>query len=449
MGEVEQVRRVRPGEALIPARDMPELKGGLTIQARLSQSALGEASFDELYAEIRLDATEVLPEVRPALNVALVIDRSGSMQGEPMAQARAAARAFVEGLSAQDRVALVSFAHTSRVDRPTVLADEAGKRALLSKIEELYASGATNISDGLQDGFEQVKRNREPNTVDRVVLMTDGFPNRGLTTGEGLAALTRSIRNQGVTVSTLGFGTGYNAQMLMAMTEEGAGNHRFIEGAQDMAKAFADELEDLQNTVASGIELYLRPARGVEVLNVYGFSRQQDGKEVRITLGDLRASGQRSVLARLRVPADEAPGEYELLRARAQYVDRFHNAPAQASFALPIKRVRDQAAEASVDKAVMARVEEVLAMSSLQKVLELYEKGQVEQAQRQLDAEQRRSARARKIYGIDESARTRQVDSMRDRVGAQMRAAPRPTSAGSRRMINSVSAESLSISQGE
>lgn len=429
--------------------DGEEIDGALKVQGRLSHAVIGEASFDELYAEIRLEAGELLPDGRPPLNVALVIDRSGSMRGEAMSQARAAAKSFVEALDEEDRVALVSFDHVSRVDVPSVVADREGKMELLAAIERIRASGATNISDGLKDGFIQVEQNREPNTVDRVVLMTDGFPNAGLTTSEGLAALSRTVRNQGVTVSALGFGTGYNAQMLVAMATEGAGNHRYIQDAQDIAKAFTDELDDLQHTAASGIRLYLEPAKGVRILDVYGFSRQQDSDQERITLGDLRAQGRRSVLVRLGVSAEDAPYTQQLLKVRAHYMDRLEEGQAEVQLELDVERSGDGAAvTASINREVMTRVEEVLAMSSLQEIVELYEQGQVERAQRYLEEEQRRSQAARRTYGIEESARTRQIDSMRDRVGGAMRAAPRAASPQGRSVINSVSAESVPMSQG-
>lgn len=438
-----------PGSPTVQPESEASVEGTLEITARLSHGAIGEASFDELYAEIRLVSGDILPDDRPALNVALVLDRSGSMRGEPMTQAREAAKTFVESLGEKDQVALITFDHTSWVEVPTVTTDRAGKQKLLAKIEGLRASGATNISAGLEEGLRQVKQNREPNTVDRVIIMTDGFPNHGLTSTETLSTLARSVRNQGVTVSTLGFGTGYNAQMLVAMAEEGAGNHRYIDGAQEMAQAFADELEDLQNTVASGIELYLRPARGVEILDVYGFSRQREGVEERITLGDLRAQGRRSVIARLRVAGSDAPDVQELLKVRARYMDRIEQGQAQAQSALQVQRVRDQSdVLASVDTEVMTRVEEVLAMRSIQQVLELYERGQVEQAQNHLRQERRRSQQARAAFGISESAPTRQVDTMLDHVEAEMRAAPRPSSRKARRMINSVSAVSVSKTQG-
>ena len=409
----------------------------LHFEAALSHGAILDASFDEIFAEVRVQAGETFPENRPPLNVALVIDRSGSMSGEPMNQAREAARTFVNALEPIDRISIVSFDHQSRIDVQSTLVDEEGRARLNRAIDQMRVGGATNISDGLRDGFEQVRQFREATTVDRVVLMTDGIPNVGISDTEGLKVKTRSIRNEGITVSALGFGTMYNSEMMAAMAVEGAGNFRHIRTSQDLELAFSEELDDLRNTVASGIQLELRPKEGVKIANIYGFNSEDIQGGQRITLGDMHATARRSVIVRLEVDKGRAGSRQDLLGVQSQFVDRIVERPLSANFDLGVQRVRRQKeVDNSVNSQVMARVEEIRTQESLREVMDLYASGQAEQATKRLEVESRRSRRARRTYQIEEeSEEAQRVENTIDRIGTGIRQNPSPRSAPARDMM--------------
>lgn len=421
----------------------------LQLSTRLSHPKVPSASFRDLYAQVDVETGDELPEVRAPLNAALVIDRSGSMRGEPMAQARKAARTFVDALQPQDRVSLVVFDNISEVEVASTTVDEQGRQALHGAIDNLRAGGTTNISGGLRDGFQEVQRHSDPEMLDRVVLMTDGIPNVGITSEEGLAAKTGEIRRHGVTVTTLGFGTQYDADLMVAMAREGAGNFRHISNAADLELAFSDEIEDLQTTVASGVELEFRPAEGVEIENIYGFSTDDFDGGKRISLGELHTEDRRSVVTDLSVDESRVGETRELLDVRVRYVDRLADETVGQQVAATAEVVdSQQLVRQSINSQVMARVEEVRTQESVHEAIDLYASGNAEAAQQQLERERQRVQRKRREYDIDDDAKPAEsVDSTLDRVGAMFRDAA-PGSAGASDSVAAEAEESLSVTQG-
>ena len=422
----------------------------LEVTGRLSHGTIPSASFDELYVEVSLAASERTPERRPPLNVALVIDRSGSMHGEPMVQAREAARTFVNGLGEQDRITLVAFDHESEVlVEPTAVTSE-GRRRLHAAIDRIHAGGTTNISGGLRDGFEAVERQATDEMVNRVILMTDGIPNVGIIDHDGLAGKTRSIRQRGITVSTLGFGPSYDARLMGAMAEEGSGYFRHISNSADLELAFSNELNSLRDTVASGIEVEIRPRPGVKIERVIGFRSEEFSEGHRIAMGGMPAGGRLSAVVRLRIEELPVNADQPLVDVRTEYVDRLSERPARHQLAMAADVSIDQeAVEASVDNRVMARVEQLRTQDTIMEVMELYDRGEQQAATHQLERERRRIRQARQRYEIDEEEETaQQIDMLFDRVDDTVRNVPARSARG-RNSAAEVQVESIQLYRGQ
>ena len=374
-----------PGPAVIDA-------GSLTFTVRLSQGLVDPMGTDELYAEVEIEAVDELPDERPSLNTALVVDRSGSMRTEPMQRAREAAHTFVDGLDSGDRASLVAFDHRSEVVMGSTLLDDAGQQQMHSAIDRLQSSGRTNISGGLQDGFREVDSVESHDGIERIVLMTDGVPNVGITSQEGLAAKAAEMRQQGVAVTTLGFGR-YNAEMMAAMASEGGGNFRHISSAADLEQAFGEELDDIQSTVASDLAVDIFESDGVAVEEVHGFSSQGLRNGERIPVGDMAAGETRSIVVELDVRqlAAEAGEIFDIVDVRPHFVDHIDGGDVDvtASSTIGITEQRE-AIDESTDPYVMDRVEELKTVSAVRQAAELHQQGRSNEAQRRLQEEQRR-----------------------------------------------------------
>ena len=230
-----------------------------------------------------------VPVQRAPINVALVLDRSGSMSGRPLEAAQDAAKRFAGFLGTGDRLTIVTFddeVHTVFGPAP------AGDPAAVEAIERIRAGGSTNLSGGWLQGLSHVKA-ALVDGVNRVVLLTDGQANQGVVDPQQLTGMSGSAVHERVSTTCIGFGAHFNEDLLQAMAKEGAGNYWYVEKDDQMAGIFAEEIEGLvalaaQNVVVE-VELTHPKAAGVSFLQSYPVQVTPDNRW-RITLGDCYAT---------------------------------------------------------------------------------------------------------------------------------------------------------------
>ena len=151
------------------------------------------------YMAVSLTAPEQLHQKRPKVDLSVVLDRSGSMEGEKLSQAKLAARQLIANLDIQDRFSIVSYRTDVKLLMPTTLATESAKQAALMTISEIYSDGGTNLSGGLEMGRQQLASLQDRSRrVQRIVLISDGQANEGIVNPEQLADLASSTADDGV-----------------------------------------------------------------------------------------------------------------------------------------------------------------------------------------------------------------------------------------------------------
>lgn len=231
---------------------------------------------------------------RPPINAVLVLDRSGSMSGEPLAAAIEAARRFAGFLGTNDRLTVVAFD-----DQVTVVSGPApaGDPAVAERIARIRAGGYTNLSGGWLKGLE-LARAGIVDGVNRVVLLTDGQANVGITEPDMLAGMVHGGTDAGISTTCIGFGADFNEDLLQALGREGRGNYWYVERDDQMAGVFEGEIEGLvalgaQNVVVEVRLLHPR-ASGVSFLQHYPVSQLPDGGWS-VSLGDLYATSPLSL----------------------------------------------------------------------------------------------------------------------------------------------------------
>ena len=259
-------------------------------------------------------AGELLGE-RPRLNLALVLDRSGSMNGEPIEQARQAAIAAIRQLQPEDRVSVVSFANDARVDVPSTLVTD--PQRLIRVVENIRASGGTFLEGGWRGGAGQVAEHLDPGALNRIVLLSDGQATHGVQDPREMGSLVAGLTETGISTTAMGFGSHYNETLMMAIAEAGDGNYLHIEDASLLPTIFERELQGLILTTGRRVSLGLEPnsREGVEVAEVLTVLKTTSTG--RLALPNLLDGQPVDVLVRLRVRRPLNAGALQgVMRAR-------------------------------------------------------------------------------------------------------------------------------------
>ncbi len=272
----------------------------------VDHSLLAVESEHRVHAMLELTAPSVDGTERPPLHLALVIDRSGSMMGPKLEAAKNAARFLVERLDDRDSLALVAFDQDVRLLAPAAAPD---RKTLATAIDSIPHGGTTNLSGGWLKGAEELRRVTGEGPR-RVLLLTDGLANVGVTDPGRLSAMSGSMKGEGIGTTTIGYGSGFDEALLTAMADAGGGNSYFAAGPDDAPGIFDDEFEGLATVAAQNVSLEIRMTDDVKflgVLNEYPIVPVPGG--VQVQLGDFYGSETRRIVFEMNVPnvADLGP----------------------------------------------------------------------------------------------------------------------------------------------
>jgi Ca-activated chloride channel family protein len=235
---------------------------------------------------------------RPAINLGLALDRSGSMiSHNKMAFARAAAVFAVRQLLPSDRVSVTVFDNKVETIVPSTPAADAER--VIAALERVQPRGTTALHGGWQEGAEQVRGHLLPGGLNRVLLLSDGLANVGETDPDTIATDVNRLARAGVGTTTMGVGDDYNEDLLEAMANSGDGNYYYIESPQQLPDLFQTELRGLMATVGHRVSLEIEPRAGTVAAVLNELERTPAG---RLKLPNLVAGQPVRVLVRLRVP---------------------------------------------------------------------------------------------------------------------------------------------------
>lgn len=258
-------------------------------------------------ALLRLEGEAPPPGDRVPLNLSLVLDRSGSMSGPPLAAARDAACMLVRRLRTEDTVSVVAYDdRVSIVARPATGEEQ---ERLPDYIAAIRSGGTTNLSGGWLAARELVAAHRSGGAVNRILLLTDGRANVGITDPEALVGLCRTAAQAGIGTTTLGFGPDFDEDLLHAMADAGGGGSHYIEHVEQAAAIFEQEIEGLLSISAQNLRVQVRPGAHAEYAHVvHGYPSHSEGRVLTVELGDLHAREPRRLLLEVLLSPDVPVG---------------------------------------------------------------------------------------------------------------------------------------------
>jgi len=292
----------------------------LDVEIRPDNSTLLYRSDGTSTIQIRVIAPDDLPVPdRPPLNLVLVLDRSGSMGEEgKMDHVRQAAHMLVNRMGPEDRLSIVTYNH--RVDVPIATRRVEDRQYFHKVIDRLYPEGRTFLSGGLEEGFRQARKFRKKGFVSRIILLSDGLANTGVTDLRQLSRRTGAMYESGVAVSTFGMGYDFDENLLASMANGGGGNYHYISQPADILAALQREFHMAASTVASSVEILIRPTGGCRLESTPGHGWKKEGAAAVISLGDLSAGETRTLMARMEVPTADL-GDRNVAEVTLRYTD--------------------------------------------------------------------------------------------------------------------------------
>ena len=257
----------------------------------------------ELYLYVRVKSGKApVTTNRLPLNISLVLDHSGSMAGEKkLEHSKEAIKFVIDNLAKEDKLSLVIY--DSEVELVSASAPIINKDVLKKKVDQITDGSSTNLSGGMLEGYAQVKTTYLSNNVNRVLLLSDGLANSGITDPIKLQQIAKQkMTDEGISISTFGVGLDFNEDLMTNLAEYGNGNYYFINSSDKIPEIFAQELKGLLSVVAQNSKLKIKfPGSNLKLSKVYGYLYKEEENEVTVDFKDIFSEEEKVVLLKFEI----------------------------------------------------------------------------------------------------------------------------------------------------
>lgn len=271
---------------------------------------------------VKIDLSTLAEKAKPRrlpLNLAVVLDRSGSMLGAKIEKARQAAMEVVDHLRPGDSLAVIAYSDDVQVIFPSQEVKD--KETLKLRIAGIRPEGCTALYAGVQAGANQVQEQLSSRKINRVILLSDGLANVGPSSPADLRALGRKLADRGIAVTTVGVGDDYNETLMSGLAEASDANYYYVKDTEKLPEIFAKELGELTTVAARELRIQITCPAGVRPIELIGRPEEFQGQQVTVRLSHLTAAQERCLFLRCAVQEEQS----ELARVTVLYRDELHD----------------------------------------------------------------------------------------------------------------------------
>jgi Ca-activated chloride channel homolog len=254
----------------------------------------------EVIVQVEIEARRNDEARRSPMNLCIVLDRSGSMEGAKLEKARQAAAMAVDKLGDDDVFSLVTYdSETDLLIAPERVGNTDHRQDLKSRIHRIQAGGSTALHAGVVLGSKQIRRFFDKERVNRIILLSDGLANVGPSSTSELARLGRELRGEGMAVSTVGLGDDYNEDLMTALAEASNANYYYVKDAEKLPSIFAQELGMARSLIARNVIIRIEAPDGVHLKEIIGQPEIEcHDRVVEIKMPEIFGAEKRRFLAR-------------------------------------------------------------------------------------------------------------------------------------------------------
>ncbi|MFC1880507.1 VWA domain-containing protein [Thermodesulfobacteriota bacterium] len=298
----------------------------LTASGHLVQNKVLLGSSGTVGLSLTLQANDLAPGDRPVsrnVDMVIVLDRSGSMQGRKLEDARRAVLKLLSNLSAKDRFALVTYSEGVQIASGLVNVTQDNRGHLVSAVNGVRAGGGTNLGAGLQAGINMLRTPYRSNNAARVILISDGLANRGITDPKSLSGIASAAVESEFAVSTVGVGADFNEQLMTAIADRGTGNYYYLENPAAFAEVFQKEFYNTQTASITGLKIQIPVNTGITLADAAGYPINVHNGQALFYPGNLRSGQIRKLYLTLQIPTNrQRTFELDHIQIHYQHNDR-------------------------------------------------------------------------------------------------------------------------------
>ncbi len=356
----------------------------LICRVETDRAILPSGDSQNVVLKITLDAPLSPAHVkRPLVNLALVLDQSGSMNGTKIEQAKAAAIEALTRLGLQDVFSVVVY--NTNVHTIVPAQNARNIQGIIHTIQQIRAGGSTALFGGVSQGAAEIRKNIENNYVHRIILLSDGLANVGPRMPADLGRLGAALIKENISVTTVGVGTDYNEDLMAQLAQKSDGNTYFVESGFDLPRIFSAELGDVLNVVAKKVKVIITLPYNVQPVNIIGRQGRIRGNQIELSMNQLYGGQEKYALIEVNIPKSTPGSKIMVARADVTYENPFSqkletaSGTSYARFSNDPKKVTD-----STNINVVREYQLNLNALAQEKAIELSDKGKKKEAVQEL-----------------------------------------------------------------
>ncbi len=383
-----------------------EAKETLSLKLEPEQSVVLSGSPQELIVKIDLTAAKNKKTKRSPLNLSVVLDRSGSMSGAKIEQARQAACGLVDQLAPGDIFSLVTYSSGVEVLVPAQPVED--KESLKRAISRIRADGNTALYAGVEKGADELERYFSRKKINRIILLSDGLANVGPSSTRDLRGLGHRLAARGMSVTTIGLGDDYNEDLMAGLAEASDANYYYVKDTEKLPDIFAKELGELLTVVARDVRIEIICPEGVRPLGFIGRTEKFENHKASVNLSQFTPGQNRYLLLRCLVNENKP----EVARVNVSYKDELDGSESLANGVVKISYTKDREdAKKSINNTVVAQKVLMLTAVAKDEATVQADGGKIRDASETL---KKQEAELEAVYSIAPAAEQRQIRAERD-----------------------------------
>lgn len=356
----------------------------VTLNTELGQKSYYYEKGNKTYLRIDLEGIRQEEGERPPVNIAIVIDQSGSMGGSKIEQAKEAAIMAVERLGVEDYASIITYSDSANVLIPSTRVTN--HTEFRHKIRSVRAGGRTALYAGTKRGIDEIIEYLDENKVNRVILLSDGLANIGPSQPSDLERLGQQAAKRGISITTIGLGLGFNEDLMTRLAYASDGNHAFVRHERDLVNIFNKEFGDVLSVIAQDVEIIIECHIGFRPIRILGREAEIRGRKVHLNMNQLYSAQQKQIILEVELTKDMAEGETPFADVEIDYRSMKQKTRSHLKKTANARFTRSRKdATRSINKRVMSTVVEQIAVERNEKAVTLRDKGRIKEARKVLE----------------------------------------------------------------